>query len=409
MKSILVLCALLGATANATYEKSIMWGGRSAGVAGIATPYIQGSTAVYFNPAGLVGDRVGHDVAFNISPVSSQYKGPIAANDTQETSKSQLTTPLGLTYSYQPNDTMGFGVGYYVSGGSRAKYEGVTIAGTNGDFKVGSELTVTELALGMGYKVSEKLKVGLSYRVVMSGGNFDFINRLGATTYANVELKDLKDTSYTGFKVGAQYKLSDSTSLGFSYRSQTDIAAKGKFGGTFHTAGSTSAITESDATVHTILPQAATLGISHDFSTAWRGLAEYNWTQYSRVRTVDTEGVLNVGGGLTNPTVQQHWSDRHTIRLAGEYSSLSWPIRFGYLYATRNTSKAWARASFLPPGPSHGFTLGTGKTWGGLTFDGGLEYTLGSGTSEGEGSADIKHGDYSVAAYGAHLGVSYAF
>lgn len=412
MKNILVLMALVSASAHASYEKSIMWGGRSSGVAGIASPYIQGSTAVYFNPAGLVSDKVGHDIGFNLSGYSSQYKGPIGAANVQETSKEQFTTPFGLTYSYTPNDKMGFGAGYYVSAGSRAKYEGITIAGTNGEFEVGSNLTVTELALGGAYKVSDKLKVGVAWRMLMATGNFQFIQNITGANYANVELKDLKDTRYTGFKLGAQYKLSESTSLGFMYRSQVDFAAKAKLGGTRHTAASTTAMTETDATVHTTLPQAATIGVLHKFGESWNGLAEYNWAQYSRIRTVDIDGALVLGTPFptsNNPIVQQHWSDRHTIRLAGEYVGMDWPIRFGAAYASRVTSKAWARASFVPPGPSYGVTAGTGKTWGNIDFNLGAEYTWGSASAEGMGSADIKAGKYEVASYGLNLGVGYSF
>jgi hypothetical protein len=68
---------LMGTSANAAgFEKSIVWGGRSSGVAGIATPYIQGADALYFNPAGLAGDKEGQTLSFNISPTQSSFKGP---------------------------------------------------------------------------------------------------------------------------------------------------------------------------------------------------------------------------------------------------------------------------------------------------------------------------------------------
>src|SRR5690554_2535709 len=89
---------MAGEAIGGGYEKSIMWGGRTAGVAGIATPYIMGSQALYFNPAGLVSENVGQDISFNISPTWSQFKGPINNTNDQVTSERQLTTPFGVIY-----------------------------------------------------------------------------------------------------------------------------------------------------------------------------------------------------------------------------------------------------------------------------------------------------------------------
>lgn len=407
MKNILVLMALVSASAHASYEKTIMWGGRSSGVGGIASPYIQGSTAIYFNPAGLASGKVGNDLGLNVSAISSQYKGPVITDSTQETSKTQMTTPGAITYSYVPNEKFGFGVGYYVSAGSRAKYENLTKASRQGVFNIESNLTVMEIALGMGYKISDALKVGIAYRVSMASGSFSLMQKTSALSDANVELKDLKDTNATGFKLGAQYKLSDKTSLGVVYRSQVEFKAKGTIGGTNHTPASITTFTDSDVTAHTMLPQMAQIGVSHDFNDQWTGLAEYSWMQYSKIKTVDLDGML--GGTTALSPIQQQWTDRHTFKFAGEYKGMSWPVRFGLLYASRTTAKEWARASFVPPGPAYDITAGTGHQWGNFGFDVGAEYTWGSGSSENPGSSDIRLGDYKVMAYALHLGGSYSF
>jgi len=119
MISILALCLTFGeATWASGYEKSIVWGGRSAGLAGIATPYMQGSQALYFNPAGLVSDKVGQDVSLNLSPTWSQFKGPINDSSAQSTSDRKMLVPFGAMYGMTVNENLGFGVGVYVSGGS---------------------------------------------------------------------------------------------------------------------------------------------------------------------------------------------------------------------------------------------------------------------------------------------------
>ena len=73
-----------------------MWGGDTSGVAGIATPYIQGSEAVYFNPAGLANDKAGaQDVSLNVSPTMAVWKAPIPGAD----SSAQVTGQNPTTYS----------------------------------------------------------------------------------------------------------------------------------------------------------------------------------------------------------------------------------------------------------------------------------------------------------------------
>src|SRR4051812_13441628 len=104
----------------AGFEKSISWGGQTSGVAGIGSPYIQGSQALFFNPAGLASDRVGQDVSFNISPTSPTFTGPINNANYVETSQNTIITPFGLIYGNTLTEHLGIGIGAFVSGGSKA-------------------------------------------------------------------------------------------------------------------------------------------------------------------------------------------------------------------------------------------------------------------------------------------------
>ncbi|MGZ3721697.1 MAG: hypothetical protein ACXVA9_02120, partial [Bdellovibrionales bacterium] len=162
-----------GSTAFAAgFEKSIMWGGQTSGVAGIATPYISGATSTYFNPAGLAGSDAGtNDVSLNVSLAQSQFKAPIGNTSTQESSNSHLSTSGGLMYSRSITSDLGIGVGYYASGGSYVDYTGTTKTNNTGtaiqgNFESKTDLQVTEAALGVGYKLMENLKLGFAYRVV---------------------------------------------------------------------------------------------------------------------------------------------------------------------------------------------------------------------------------------------------
>jgi len=420
-----------GSAFAAGFEKAIMWGGRSAGLGGIASPYVQGPQALYFNPAGLVSDKVGQGVDLNITAIQSQFKGPIDNSNTIAESEKKISTPFGLIYGATLNEDFGFGVGAYVSAGSQAKYEDITIAGIGAPAntavgqKVETELTVVELAAGAGYKIMPNLRVGAAYRVSFVSGNFAFIQRGASNSVVNAFVEDLEGVNALGYKLGAQYDLSENTKLGLSYRSQVDFEAKGKFGGTVKSTLSASyfPIDANNATAKSTLPQALTLGAQHKFGADWDFLAEYVWTQYSRVEHITLDGAVTRSGGTSIGVpdagdLETQWKDQHQLKLAGEWHAMQLPVRFGYIWTSQVTSDDWGRAAFTPPGVAHTITLGTAYNFGeSFKLDGALDYTTVSG--EGNGTAagttgtdpnkDIRAGKFETTAVALHLGLSYTF
>lgn len=410
------------------FEKAIMWGGRSAGLGGIASPYIQGPQALYFNPAGLVSDKVGQGVDLNITAIQSQFKGPIDNSNTIAESEKKISTPFGLIYGATLNEDFGFGIGGYVSAGSQAKYDDVTIASVSAPAntavgqKVETELTVVELAAGAGYKIMPNLRVGASYRVSFVSGQFAFIQRGASNAVVNATVEDLEGINALGYRLGAQYDLGENTKLGLSYRSQVDFVAKGKFGGTVKSPLSASyfPIDANNATAKSTLPQAVNLGAQHKFGADWDFLAEYVWTQYSRVEHITLDGAVTRSGGTVVATdagdLETQWKDQHQLKLAGEWHAMMMPVRFGYIWTSQVTPDDWGRAAFTPPGVAHTITLGTGYNFGeSFKLDGALDYTTVSG--EGNGTAagtagpgtDIRAGKYETDAIALHLGLSYTF
>ncbi|MGE0528109.1 MAG: OmpP1/FadL family transporter [Bdellovibrionales bacterium] len=395
------------------YEKSIIWGGRSSGVGGIATPYVTGAEALYFNPAGLVSDRTGQEVALDVSPTWSQFKGPVNNQNDIEESERTLSTPFGLIYSATLNEKIGFGFGGYVSGGAVAKYEDVSFAGLAGTADVETNLIVTELSAGVGYKLLDNLKLGLAWRVSMADAKFSFVKRGAGGSVTNLTVSELQDTNFTGFKLGAQWDVSEATKVGFTYRSKVKFLAEGNAEGNLLTT-SVTPLAEHTVDAATQFPMAAALGAQHDLNADWRILGEYVWTNYSEVDSITLTDKTPAGAFNYSSKIQQDWKDQHNIRLGGEYLALTWPIRFGYVWTSQVTSDDYARAAFTPPGMAHTFTAGTGTDFGeSFRFDAGIEYTMvegeGTGAAAGNTSEDIRAGTYEAEAYAVHLGLNYYF
>ncbi|HVK60768.1 MAG TPA: outer membrane protein transport protein [Bdellovibrionales bacterium] len=404
----------------AGYEKSIMFGGHSGAFAGIATPWISGSQSLYFNPAGLVKSESGQDISFDISPTRSQFQGPINNANAEVKSEPQVTTPFGLMYGNSINDKFGFGVGYFVSGGSKAVYDNIEFGAFGNDADVKTDLTITEASLGAAYQIMPGLRIGAAYRMVIAEADFAFVQRAaGGLALINAKLTDLKDSNSSGFRFGAQWDVSEATKLGFNYRSEVDLSASGRISGDVFTPGADGIVSGADATASTTFPQQATLGVQQMFGEFWKGLAEYAWTQYSKVDKISVDTETTAGGfPLVDPELIQDWKDQHNIRLAAEYAGFMLPIRFGYGWTSQVTNSDFARASFTAPGPAHTLTAGTGYAidFGNgqnLEMNGALEYTRtqgdGNGAAAGEATGDIRTGQHTTTATALHLGVAYLF
>lgn len=423
MTSVSFLAA--GSAFAAGFEKTIQWGGRQAGVAGIAVPYVQGADALFFNPAGLVSDRVGQEMSLNVSPTNSQAKAPINNSNTLIESNAVTSTPFGLIYGATLDENIGFGIGGFSSAGTRADYGNVDFAGngTPGP-ELKSDIRVTEISAGVGYKVAEDLKLGLALRYVQTEADISLANRtaLGfpGGEIANVKLTGLKHTETLAFRLGAQYRLSESTELGLAFRSEVNIEAKGRStragftqAGNANFAALTQA--ENDATVYTTLPMQLNLGGLHKIDEDWTVMAEYGWTQYSRVGDIRVTGPAVSG----QSNIQTGWWDQHVLRLGGEFGGLAAPIRFGYAYTSQVVPGERALPTLSPPGAGHSLTVGSGYDFKigeqTLSLNGAFEYSTVSGDSNGTAAGttgvgtDTRAGTFSGRAMAAHLGVSYLF
>jgi long-subunit fatty acid transport protein len=404
-KTIILVGLVLGAqmALASGYEKSIMFGGQTSGVAGNGTAYMQGSQALYFNPAGLATDKEGKDVSFNLSLTSSKFKAPVGNSSIQESSTSKLTTPVSLMYAQSINDKLGFGAGIYVSGGSSVEYDNLKLGGgaIKGDFQAKNNLQVIEAAVGVGYKLLDNLKVGIAYRITMAKADLATIIPKGGFNYAQVNLDNLKDTNYQGFKLGAQYKLGK-TDIGFAYRSETVFHAKGTQNVVVHNNVSSNVLSSTaDVTAGTLFPASWTLGAKHACTDTWNVYGEYNFTEYGKVDNISTESA-----GASTPIVLK-MKDQHLVRLAGEYTGLMMPIRFGYIYGSQVTNSDYALPTATPPGVAHVVTVGTGWDGGAWRVDGGLEYNTVKGTGNTSGVANGAQNEAN--AYSLHLGASMMF
>lgn len=395
------------------YEKTLQWSGKNVGAAGAVVGSVKGSESIYFNPAGLAGstgDQKG-DVALNFSPTWNQYQGPITAANQQVTSGTRFAPVFGATASYKILENLGVGVGAYVSGGNRAKYDLTLAPGITPTYR--GDLDIFEVALGAGYEIIPGLRIGGAWRIVRAGGTLELFAPLSTTSYLGLKVDNATGTKYNGFKLGVEYTPVDSAwGVGAVYRNSVDFNATGPSSGTLFTLGAASTpVTGTDASVTGTFPDQINIGGYYDVSPkAFRVLAQYDYTNYAKSSQLGVAGKVGIASFTA---VNQSWKPQHSGRLGVEWMATeSTTLRAGYIYTSQVTPNAQARAIFPPPGPGHSFTLGAGMALtSSISADSALEYmfTNGSVTTADFLQGGAVPGDYSLHVLALHAGLTYRF
>jgi long-subunit fatty acid transport protein len=305
-------------------------------------------------------------------------------------------------------EQLAVGIGAYVAGGSKAIYENVDFSGlsaalTNFKPTIKADLNLIEYSLGVAYEVLEGLRVGASWRVVSLSGSIGSFNQAGSV-FNNVLFNNISDTNLTGARVGVQYYPRESAwGAGAFFRSEMNFAASSTTSGTAFTPPSTSAaIPATAATLSATLPWQVGLGLHYDFVPKLvRAMLQYEFTEYATDRFL---GISTALPGVTNLTL--NWRNMNVIRVGGEYH-ISDPttLRIGYAITSQVVPATNASPIYSSPGLGHTVVIGAGTYFSrSISFNGALEYSFASGTSE----SPVTAGTYSSNDFTAHFGLNYS-
>jgi long-chain fatty acid transport protein len=415
----------------AGFEKALFWDAHYSGIAGAAQSSVVGPQALFWNPAGLAGTE-GMQLNGNFSPTLAKFNGnvPNVTNVlenptgpgpfTSPVSSSTGFDPVGAVFaSYQVNDKITAGIGYYVVGGTKASYSDVS---SNLNFPgnvitpipLQGNLAITELGLGGGYEVLPGLKIGATYRITFFKADLDdaFVgNGTGGTTLGSLyslQYSGLSKTTFGGVKLGVEYDPKDSPwGVGLTWRNRVNATA---------TTGSTTLVSQplghGPATTATgagsaglSLPMRFDAAAHYTFMPAWTGFLGYSFTNLSQNRYIGEE--FDGGAGLVN-TLPLNWSNQHNLRFALEYAGIQdWIVRGGYVWTNQVTPNGTALPILAAPGTGNTFVLGTGhKLSSMLSADAAFEYDRDSGTvaqSDIPAGSRTGSGDYSAKDYVLHL------
>ena len=406
----------------AGFEKTVMWSGRWAGVAGAAAGAVEGADSLFYNPAGLVqgGER---EVSLNYSPLFTQTSGAQTTNNEKLDSKHLTKHVFGATSKININKDIAVGAGLYVSGGSGSEFDYVDFSGINANYRdlkpaVKSDVKILEVGLGGAYRLTQNLSAGVTWRTSIAQADFssaDVSLTSSGNALINTVFKEMKGENYEGFRLGLQYANNEKTwGLGASYRSSIDLSLDGSASGEaeFAANGANLKMTGgNNVTLSTAFPQQLNFGGFYKYNEHGTFFAEYSWTDYSENKEIKISGdALNLAttNVLAGKSIVLKWHDAHALKVGNEYYFGNWALRTGYALTSRVTDKSNVSITFTAPSLGHSFTLGTGTSFMNKTLF--LDISGEFSTAKGDGArSNGISGEYTSQALGLHTSIKYLF
>ncbi len=359
-KSVLVLLLLLSAvlTYAGGYRVSVQ-GQRAIAMGHTGVAVVNSAELVFFNPAGLVYLENKLTISAGVSVVLSDVIYQNSALGISSETDSPIATPLNLYGAYKVNDWMSVGLGIYTPYGSRVDWP-VDWAGSH---------LVNTIALSaiyiqpvVSFKLSEHFSIAGG--PIFVTGSVNFNRNLSRTLTdiegerSNVVIDDSGVTNW-GWSIGAMVSPTEDFRIGFNYRSQVILQAKGGEA-TFANVPNSPAVPATNGTTtfdaELPLPAELSVGLSYAFYDKWLFAFDYNRQYWSIYESLD----IDFGNTTQNPDSRniRNYKNSSVYRFGLQYEATSKiTLRAGY-YIDESPVQAGYFAPETPRNDSQGYTGG---------------------------------------------------
>lgn len=377
---------------------------RSLGRGGTNIAHADNGALFFDNPAAAVfvpGDGL-FDVGGNVLFMDFRYSDP----DNPSVSDFGITPlpSMGLVRKSE-DEKFAYGIGIYAPAGFSESWE------MQGQFPNGGEQTyksfgsLIKIMPGVAYKVNERLAIGGTFGMAISheelegpyylqNTNLPFLN--GVPTRI-----DLQATGATPiYSVGLQYKLTEVTTLGVTYQSESRFDLEGNALVDIPVLGQA----RYDTHMKMAWPRTLGFGLRHElcphriFST---DLVWYNWSA-----AFDDLGItLTDADRLLFPDITEelplNWRDTISVKLGYEQIlSNAHTVRTGYVYH-RNPIPAGTQTPYIQGIFEHAVSLGYGFKWRNWELD--ASYMFLWSPEFDVGTSDLLGGDFDNSTHQAFI------
>lgn len=273
-------CAL-GATAQASNGFNLVgFGAESLGLGSADIAVARDSSAVNINPAGLTQiERRRFD-----GSLVPYYSFGVSHEDALNPD-TDVDNPLGLltngSYAQQAlHPDLHFGLGLFVAGGTGVQYEDLqTVFGTRDEYS--AVLGVTKLATGLGWRVSDRLSLGLGLNLSYSQARQKVFPETSVPGFNGLRLDGADGVSFNG-RVGLQYRPMPTLTLALTYASETKLNLENGTLTVNYGESGLGKVKYREASVDGFaLAQELGAGFAWQFTPRWMLAAEVNWLDWS--------------------------------------------------------------------------------------------------------------------------------
>jgi len=423
MSLLLVSALATSSFANGLSLNSL--GPRALGMGGAFVGLANDATAIYWNPAGLAGQRNSLNFFFTgIMPLGSYSYAPAGIN---AESKSQLFPTGGLMATYQM-DKLTFGFGVYVPAGLGIAWDladyGVP---SSADLELATEVGAINISPAIAYQVNDQFSIGLAVNIVY--GMFNIKQQVvedvtGDGVPEFFQFEEDSDGFGFGATLGLQYKFSEKLQAGASFRLASTVAMSGTAENPMFASlptippgmhpdypnGLAPFSKESEFERDVTWPIWIGGGIAYKPTKCLTIVVDAQYSQWSELDILvanyddaNWEAALSAAG---ENEFKLEWDDAVMIRLGGEYMiSPATAIRLGYYYDPAPAPDETLNVLF-PSSTNHVGTLGFGHSFGNYRVDAALEYLFGA-DREIEPSGHNQPGIHHLDVFAFSLGLNY--
>ncbi len=416
--AILFLCSL-NLLANGLSLNSI--GPKALGMGGAFVGLADDPTAIYWNPAGLVGQSNGLLVTgADIIPFAS-YNHDDHGIDA-ETNINHYASP-NIFANYNMGD-FALGFGAYVPAGLGAEWDGEDLVALGGPafldttqtienpfagkkYEWISEIGVFNFSPALAYKLSEKFSVGAAMNIYYgmmelkrAEDKMDVVSDIGNPQQGEDELVDTQtafDISGLGYgaTISLRWKclLNDKLDWGLSIRTPTNVAFEGK-ADIFMDLNGDGQYDLLDRDLKMDIEWPLWIGFGGAYQAKDNMILTFD-VQYSKwssldILTAEIEMPDTTGGTVTQEQeMHLEWEDAIQIRLGTQYSiSEQFDLRGGFYYDPAPAPDETLNILF-PSSTNYVLTTGCGYKTGNFNFDFGIEYLFGQ-------ERDVTKSDYNM-------------
>lgn len=468
-------------------EQAASHSGRAfAGSAAVAND----ASVVFFNPAGMSRlDRSQASFGFGFISAEGEFRNGERIDPAGISSNTPLSlqTPFGESDVYNDGgnflgDTI-IPFGYYVHKLNEKAAIGFGLFapfGTSTDYATGSlasgfadetQLSAIEFQPSFSYQITDTLSFGAGLDIVYAegllskeldlvplaaayqvygaqvAGGVDEARRINPEAYRGFEnkIEIAGDDWAYGFNFGLMWDISESTTVGFAYRSEIDLELEGESefstsdgvvafldpdregpvpAGIYPVDGASGRVEMQNSYVPLTGPHTATFSIAHQFNEKLQLLAGATWADWSSFKYFDIiateDGIIDDLSGLGDNYIGhivEKWHDTVSYAIGAEYQlNPQWIVRSGYAF-DESPVKDEYRTARVPDNDRQWLTLGATFTlnrhW---SFDGSLGYLFMDDSPLDEVNKDLNDapigrdrltGEYSIDAFVMSLQANY--